>query len=83
MDVPLDRGEADTNANPAGVPYSFRSTARALASTRVQRTATASTYETGPRFTVTFAKKSRFTAWSSDGTQAQTLIDMDIAVAPR
>ncbi|MFF3883697.1 cyanophycinase [Streptomyces sp. NPDC001914] len=81
--VPANSDVFYSAANPAGVPYSFRSTARALASTRVQRTATASTYEAGPRFTVTFAKKSRFTAWSGDGTQAQTLIDMDIAVASR
>ncbi|MFD6295833.1 cyanophycinase [Streptomyces sp. NPDC060235] len=71
-------------SNPAGVPYSFRSTARALASTRGQSTATATTFEAGPRFTVTFAKKPGFTAWSSnDNGAAQTLIDMRIAIAPR
>ncbi|MFF0189052.1 cyanophycinase [Streptomyces sp. NPDC005244] len=69
-------------ANPTGTPYSFRSTARALAFTRAQHTATASTYESGPRFTVTFAKRPGFTTWSSDGNTAQTLIDMRISIAP-
>ncbi|MFD6820815.1 cyanophycinase [Streptomyces sp. NPDC060085] len=68
--------------NPNGTPYSFRATARALASTRAQYTATASTYEAGPRFTIAFAKSPGFAAWSSDGIAAQTLIDMRIAVAP-
>ncbi|MET9904773.1 cyanophycinase [Streptomyces sp. NPDC006446] len=79
--VPANPDVFYSAANPAGTPYSFRTTARALASTRAQHTATASTYETGPRFTVTFTKKPGFSAWSSDDT-AQTLIDLRIAIAP-
>ncbi|MFD5816701.1 cyanophycinase [Streptomyces sp. NPDC127038] len=81
--VPANTDVFYSVANPEGTPYSFRATARALASTRAQYTATASTFETGPRFTVTFTKRPGFTAWSSDGTSAQTLVGMDIAVAPQ
>ena len=69
--------------NPAGVPYSFLSTAQALAETRNQRTATATTYENKPRFTVTFTKQPGFAAWTSDGTTARTLVGLRIDVAPR
>ncbi|MER6345959.1 cyanophycinase [Streptomyces sp. NPDC001595] len=69
--------------NPAGVPYSFLNTARALAATRAQRTATATTHETGPRFTVTFTQRPGFSAWTSDGTTAQTLHDLRIDIAPQ
>lgn len=69
--------------NPTGVPYSFLSTAQALAATRNQRTATATTYENAPQFTVTFAKRPGFTAWTSDGTTARTLVGMGIDIAPR
>ncbi|MEU6547679.1 cyanophycinase [Streptomyces sp. NPDC046859] len=69
--------------NPSGVPYSFLGTAQALAETRNQRTATATTYESKPRFTVTFTKQPGFTAWTSDGTTAQTLVGLRIDVAPR
>ncbi|MEU6957681.1 hypothetical protein [Streptomyces sp. NPDC045714] len=70
-------------ANPAGVPYSFLTTARALATTRAQRTAKATTCEDGPRFTVTYAKAPGFTAWSGDGTTPQTLTGLSIHVAGR
>ncbi|WP_258049566.1 hypothetical protein [Streptomyces finlayi] len=68
-------------ANPAGVPYAFLRTARALAATSAQRSAEATTYEDGPRFTVTFSKPPAFTAWSDDGSTPQTLIGLDVGVA--
>ncbi|MET9394848.1 cyanophycinase [Streptomyces sp. NPDC006624] len=69
--------------NPAGVPYSFLTTARALATARYQRTATATTYESAPRFTVTFTEQPGFSAWTSDGTTAQTLLGLRVDTAPR
>ncbi|MER6782680.1 MULTISPECIES: cyanophycinase [unclassified Streptomyces] len=79
--VPVNSDVFYSPANPAGVPYSFLNTARALtASTR--RTTTASTFESGPRFTVTFTKQAGFTAWTSDGATAQTVTGLRIAVAP-
>ncbi|MFH9728578.1 cyanophycinase [Streptomyces sp. NPDC017254] len=70
-------------ANPDGTPYSFRTTARALAATRAQNTATASTFESDPRFTVTFTKTGAFRAWSTDGTTPHTLVNLGINITPR
>jgi len=81
--VPASTDVFYSAANPAGLPYSFLTTARALAATRAQRTADATTYEDGPRFTVTFAKVPGFTAWSNDGATPQTLTGMSIRVAGR
>ncbi|MGW8888114.1 cyanophycinase [Streptomyces sp. NPDC055749] len=79
--VPANTDVFYSAANPAGVPYSFLTTARALAATKAQRTADATTYEDGPRFTITFTKPPAFTAWSDDRSTPQTLIGMDIRVA--
>ncbi|MFI7239054.1 cyanophycinase [Streptomyces cyaneofuscatus] len=81
--VPANTDVFHSMANPAGVPYSFLTTARALAATRAQRTAEATTYEDGPRFTVTFAKVPGFTAWSGDGATPQTLTGLSIRVVGR
>ncbi|MFE0453852.1 cyanophycinase [Streptomyces sp. NPDC058914] len=81
--VPANNDVFYSADNPAGVPYSFLNTAAALAATRNQRTATATTYEREPRFTVTFTKQPGFTAWTSDGTTAQSLIGLRIDIAPR
>ncbi|MFE1263546.1 cyanophycinase [Streptomyces albogriseolus] len=81
--VPANDDVFHSPDNPAGVPYSFLGTATALASTRDQRTATATTYERSPRFTVTFTKRPGFTAWTSDGTTAQTLVGLRVDIAPR
>ncbi|WP_030763261.1 cyanophycinase [Streptomyces sp. NRRL F-2664] len=81
--VPANADVFRSAANPAGVPYSFLATARALAAGSTQRTATATTFESGPRFAVTFSKPSGFTAWTQDGTAAQTIVGMRIAVAPQ
>ncbi|MFF3617040.1 cyanophycinase [Streptomyces sp. NPDC002580] len=81
--VPANTDVFCSAANTEGTPYSFRATARALASTRGQHSATATTYETGPRFTVTFTTEPGFSAWTNDATTAQTLIGMQIAVAPQ
>ncbi|GGX46804.1 cyanophycinase [Streptomyces chryseus] len=81
--VPANPDVFYSAANPAGVPYSFLTTARSLASTSAQRTAEATTYENGPRFAVTFAKGPRFTAWGGDSSASQTLIGLDIRVTTR
>ncbi|MFJ9813538.1 cyanophycinase [Streptomyces sp. NPDC101158] len=81
--VPANTDVFYSAANPDGTPYAFRTTARALASTRAQDTATATTFESGPRFTVTFSKAGGFSAWTGDGTNAQTLIGMRVGIAPR
>ncbi|MFG3043068.1 cyanophycinase [Streptomyces sp. NPDC048330] len=81
--VPANDDVFYSAANPNGTPYSFRTTARALASTRGQTSATATTFETGPRFTVTFSKNRRFDAFTTDGTSAQTLLALRIDIAPR
>ncbi|WCD90943.1 Cyanophycinase [Streptomyces xanthophaeus] len=80
--VPANPDAFHSVANPAGVPYSFLGTARALAATSSQRTATASTFESGPRFTVTLSKQPGFAAWTSDGASARTVAGLRMAVAP-
>ncbi|MER5809024.1 cyanophycinase [Streptomyces sp. NPDC002033] len=79
--IPANPDVFDSPADPAGAPYSFLNTARALAA-GTRRTTTAGTFESGPRFTVTFSKQPGFTAWTSDGATAQTVIGLRIAVAP-
>ncbi|WP_406390029.1 cyanophycinase [Streptomyces sp. NBC_00887] len=81
--VPANADVFYSAANPAGVPYSFLTTARSLAATNAQQTAAATTYENGPRFTVTFAKVPGFTAWSGDGSTSQTLTGMSISITAR
>ncbi|MGW8362858.1 cyanophycinase [Streptomyces wedmorensis] len=81
--VPANTDVFHAAANPDGTPYSFRTTARALASTRAQNSATATTFETGPRFTVTFTKARGFAAFTGDGTGARTLIALRIDIAPQ
>lgn len=81
--VPANTDVFHSAANPDGTPYSFRTTARALASTRAQNSATATTFETGPRFTVTFTKARGFAAFTGDGAGAQTLIALRIDIAPQ
>ncbi|MER6678619.1 cyanophycinase [Streptomyces sp. NPDC000983] len=81
--VPVNSDIFYSTANPDGTPYSFRTTARALAATRAQNTATATTFETGPGFDVTFSKTACFTAWTSDGATAHTLLGLRINIAAR
>ncbi|MGW5852062.1 cyanophycinase [Streptomyces sp. NPDC055254] len=81
--VPANPDVFHSAANPAGVPYSFLGTARALAATDARRTATAATFEAGPRFTVTFGKQPGFAAWTSDGATARTVTGLRITVAPQ
>ncbi|MFF9851220.1 cyanophycinase [Streptomyces litmocidini] len=81
--VPANTDVFHSAADPDGTPYSFRTTARALASTRAQNSATATTFETGPGFTVTFTKARGFAAFTGDGTSAQTLIALRIDIAPQ
>lgn len=80
--VPANTDVFYSAANPAGVPYSFLNTARALAAAGTQCTAKATTFETGPRFTVTFSKQPGFAAWTNDGSTARTVTGLRIAVAP-
>lgn len=81
--VPVNADVFFSAANPDGVPYGFRTTARALASTRAQSSATATTFESGPRFTVTFTKARGFAAFTGDGTDARTLLSLRVDIAPR
>ncbi|MFE5879533.1 cyanophycinase [Streptomyces hydrogenans] len=81
--VPADTDVFHSAAHPDGVPYAFRTTAGALAATRAQNSATATTYETGPRFTVTFTKAPGFAAFTDDARTARTLVDLRIDIAPR
>ncbi|MGW6711184.1 cyanophycinase [Streptomyces globisporus] len=81
--VPANTDVFHSAANPAGAPYSFLTTARALAATAAQRTAEATSYEDGPRFTVTFAKSPGFTAWTGDGATPQTLTGLSVHVSDR
>ncbi|MFB9605401.1 cyanophycinase, partial [Streptomyces roseofulvus] len=81
--VPANADVFSSLANPDSVPYGFRTTARALASTRAQTSATATTFESGPRFTVTFTKARGFAAFTGDGTDARTLLSLRIDIAPR
>ncbi|MCB5167000.1 cyanophycinase [Streptomyces bambusae] len=79
--VPANHDVFHSSANPAGTPYSFRDTARALGATRTQNSAKSTTFETDPQFTVTFTKGAGFSAWSGDGTSPQTLLGLRIDVA--
>ncbi|MFJ8846698.1 cyanophycinase [Streptomyces cyaneofuscatus] len=81
--VPANTDVFHSVANPGGVPYSFLTTARALAVTRAQHQAEATTYEDGPRFTVTFRKAPGFTAWGTDGAAPQTLTGLEIGITGR
>ncbi|WP_225803683.1 cyanophycinase [Streptomyces sp. NK15101] len=81
--VPANADVFHSAADPDGTPYSFRTTALALASTRAQNSATATTYETGPRFAVTFTKGRGFAAFTGDGTGARTVVGLRIDIAPR
>ncbi|MFD3545817.1 cyanophycinase [Streptomyces sp. NPDC058655] len=69
-------------ANAHGSPYSLRSTARELVQTRAQHTATATTFESGPRFTVTLTKSPGFTSWTGEAGRAQSIISLGIAISP-
>ncbi|MFF9340808.1 cyanophycinase [Streptomyces sp. NPDC014773] len=78
--VPVNTDVFYSAANPDGTPYSFRTTARQLAATRAQNSATATTFETGPRFAVTFTKARGFAAYTGDGTTAQSLVSLRIDI---
>ncbi|KUN25169.1 hypothetical protein AQJ23_17560 [Streptomyces antibioticus] len=81
--VPANTDAFCSAANPDGKAYSLRGTARALAQTRVQLAASATTFEAAPRFAVTFIKSDTFTAWSVDGSTADTLVGLSVTIAPR
>lgn len=81
--VPANTDVFHSVANSGGSAYSFRRTARALAQSAVQNSATASTFESRPRFDVTFTKPDSFTVWSADGSTADTLVGLRISIAPR
>ncbi|MFJ5834138.1 cyanophycinase [Streptomyces sp. NPDC093089] len=79
--VPANDDVFHSASNPDGSPYSFRTTARALASTRAQNSATATTFESGPRFTVTLTKARGFAAFTDDDTTARTLVALQVDIA--
>ncbi|MFE5403134.1 cyanophycinase [Streptomyces sp. NPDC056580] len=80
--VPATNDVFHSPADDDGVPYSFLGTARALAQTAGRREATATTFESGPRFTVTFDKYRHFVPLTTDGTTADTLIGMTVSISP-
>lgn len=77
--VPANTDVFYSPANPQGTPYSLRGTARALAAS-TRRTATASTFETGPRFTVTLSEPRRFRPLTADGHTPSTLLDLRLDI---
>ncbi|MCY0949100.1 cyanophycinase [Streptomyces sp. H27-S2] len=81
--VPMNTDVFYATDNPDGHPYSLLGTARALAATRAQRTATATTYETAPRFTVTLTKSGRYATWTSDGSTPATMTGLDLSITAR
>ncbi|MFI8101215.1 cyanophycinase [Streptomyces sp. NPDC086023] len=84
--VPANDDVFHSPENPTGRPYSLLATARALAATRVQRTATASTFETNPRFTVTLSTPPgpSTLAWarSTAPSEPATITGLTLGVAP-
>lgn len=68
-------------ANPDGRPYSLLSTATALA-VGPQRTATATTYESGPRFTVTLTERPGTTAWRAGQDGPTSITGLCLSVTP-
>ncbi|MEU8842297.1 cyanophycinase [Streptomyces roseus] len=88
--IPTDRTPVPPNNDafhsiddPDGNPYSLRTTARALLSTRAQRTATATTWESTPGFIVTLGKKPWTMAWSREAATAETVLGASLDIAPR
>ncbi|GAA2435294.1 cyanophycinase [Streptomyces lavendulocolor] len=81
--VPANNDVFHSAANPDGTPYSLRTTARALAATRAQNSATATTFETRPRFTVTLTKARGFAAFTADGAGAGTLVSLRIDITAK
>ncbi|MER7760725.1 cyanophycinase [Streptomyces sp. NPDC097619] len=81
--IPANTDVFSSQANPDATPYSFRTTARALAATRVHKAATATTFETDPRFTVTFTKGTDFSTWTTDANVPQSLVNLQIGIEHR
>ncbi|MFF9056866.1 cyanophycinase [Streptomyces erythrochromogenes] len=82
--VPANTDVFHSPDNIGGRPYSLLGTAQALVATRTQRTATAHTFETGPRFTVTLTRTTQRRAWVGDSPSGPaTIIGLTIAIAPR
>ncbi|MEW1910905.1 cyanophycinase [Kitasatospora sp. NPDC085895] len=79
--VPANHDVFHSVDDPDGTPYSFSGTARALTAAD-RRTATATTFETGPAFEITFRKRGDSRAWSADGTTAASFSDLDVRIAP-
>ncbi|MFJ2592377.1 cyanophycinase [Streptomyces erythrochromogenes] len=81
--VPANTDVFHSPDNTSGRPYSLLGTAQALVATRTQRTATAHTFETGPRFTVTLTRTTKRSAWVGNSPSGPaTLIGLTIAIAP-
>ncbi|RSS83663.1 cyanophycinase [Streptomyces sp. WAC06614] len=78
--VPTNTDVFFSRANPGGRPYSLLSTARALAASRTRRTATASTFETHPRYTVTLTRTHPATAWAHSSADPTTLTSLALAI---
>ncbi|MEU3606268.1 cyanophycinase [Streptomyces sp. NPDC035033] len=81
--VPPNDDVFHSASHPDGRAYSFRTTARALAATRARNSADATTFESGPRFTVTFTKAPGFAAFTDDATTPRTLVALRIDITPK
>ncbi|MEU3460755.1 cyanophycinase [Streptomyces sp. NPDC006733] len=80
--VPANHDVFASAANDRAAPYSFVGTAHALLAT-TRRTATATTFESGPTFRVDFTRTARTRSWSADGTTATSFQDLTVAIGPQ
>ncbi|MFJ6797055.1 cyanophycinase [Streptomyces sp. NPDC091268] len=81
--VPSNNDAFHSVDNTEGSPYSLRTTARQLVETNAQTAATATTYETGPRFTVTLSKTPRSAIWTTEPGKAQSIDSLTLAISPQ
>ncbi|MFB6613261.1 cyanophycinase [Streptomyces sp. NPDC056367] len=79
--VPPNTDVFYSRANSSGRPYSLLGTARALAASRTQRTATASTFESDPRYTVTLTRTQPATAWAHSSSDPTTLTSLALTIS--
>lgn len=83
LPVPINGDVFYSVADDNGTPYSFVGTARALLATTAQHIATATTFESGPTFQITFSNTRRTQTWTTDGPTAASFQDLTVAIAPQ
>ncbi|AUG75890.1 hypothetical protein CFP65_0971 [Kitasatospora sp. MMS16-BH015] len=79
--VPAEPDVFYSAADPAGHPYAFSGTARALAAT-TGASATATTYESAPTYAVDFTKTPHLRAFTADGTTTASFTHLTLALHP-